>query len=112
MNRSRISGKIFTIVENVPSFDGKEYFILCRDEFGNKYFENGKPELFRIRCRTDFFQQSPETVQHRKNWSFFYHCSMAGKMSVLRDISTRMAKLAILLFAEMNGAEEFAVNLR
>ncbi len=38
VNRSRISGKIFTFVENVPSFDGKEYFVLCRDEFGNKYF--------------------------------------------------------------------------
>ena len=38
VNRSRISGKIFTFVENVPSFDGKESFVLCRDEFGNKYF--------------------------------------------------------------------------
>ncbi len=38
VNRSRISGKIFTFIENVPSFDGKESFVLCRDKFGNKYF--------------------------------------------------------------------------
>lgn len=38
VNRSRISGKIFTFVENVPSLDGNESFVLCRDESGNKYF--------------------------------------------------------------------------
>ena len=37
MNRSRISGKIFTFVENVPSVEEKESFILCHDESGNKF---------------------------------------------------------------------------
>ncbi len=38
MNNSRISGKIFTFIEIVPSLDGNESFVLCRDGSGNKYF--------------------------------------------------------------------------
>lgn len=38
MNKSRISGKNYTFVENVPSIDGKEFFVLCHDESGNKFF--------------------------------------------------------------------------
>ncbi len=37
MNKSRISGKNYTIIENIPSLDGKESFILCHDDEGNKF---------------------------------------------------------------------------
>ncbi len=37
MNKSRISGKNYTFLEKVPSIDGKESFILCHDESGNKF---------------------------------------------------------------------------